>query len=81
MMFFALFVLIVLAMTAVGFWIFLAITPGRIAVRRDHPKADAVRICGYFGALTFGILMPLAFIWAYAGGNAPSVAGMEEAVR
>ncbi|WP_434051241.1 MAG: DUF3302 domain-containing protein [Roseibium sp.] len=68
MMYFALFVLIVLCASAVAIWVFLAITPGRIADQRGHPRADAVRVCGYWGALTLGILMPLAFIWAYADG-------------
>ncbi len=76
MMFFALFVLIVLALTAVGVWLFLAVAPGRIADGRGHPKADAVRVCGYWGALTLGILMPLAFIWAYADGT-PANAGKD----
>ena len=69
MMYFALFVLIVLCISAVAIWVFLAITPGRIADQRGHPRADAVRVCGDWGALTLGILMPLAFIWAYADGT------------
>ena len=68
MMYFALFVLIVLGLSAVAIWVFLAIAPGRIAEQRGHQRADAVRVCGYWGALTLGILMPLAFIWAYADG-------------
>ncbi|WP_420332931.1 DUF3302 domain-containing protein [Roseibium sp.] len=68
MMYFALFVLIVLGVSSVAIWVFLAIAPGRIADQRGHRRADAVRVCGYWGALTFGILMPLAFIWAYADG-------------
>jgi len=39
--------------------------PGKIARRRDHPQADAINVCGWWGAITMGLLMPLAFIWAY----------------
>jgi len=62
---FALIILIVIAATAVAFWVGLAILPGRIANERGHAQADSVRICGYWGAITLGILMPFAFIWAY----------------
>lgn len=62
---FALIILIILAVAAVAVWVWLAIWPGRIAEARGHRQADAVKICGYWGALTLGILMPVAFIWAY----------------
>ena len=72
---FALIVLLVLAAAAVGAWVALAVLPGRIAAQRGHPQADAIRVCGWWGALTLGLLMPLAFIWAYtrpgAGDAAP----------
>ncbi|MEL7526409.1 MAG: DUF3302 domain-containing protein [Pseudomonadota bacterium] len=63
------FVLIVLGVSAIAIWVFLAVAPGRIADQRGHRHADAVRVCGYWGALTLGLLMPLAFIWAYADGT------------
>lgn len=62
---FALIVLIVLLLLVVALWIAVAIFPGRIARQRGHPQADAINICGWMGALTMGILAPLAFIWAY----------------
>jgi len=62
---FALIILIILAVTAVAVWVALAVMPGRIAKERGHRQADAVRICGYWGAITLGLLMPIAFIWAY----------------
>lgn len=68
---FALIVLLVLLGAGVGIWIFLAIWPGRIAHARKHPRAEAVAVCGYWGAITLGLLMPLAFIWAYADGAKP----------
>lgn len=71
LMIFALIVLLVLLAAIIGVWIFLAIWPGKIANRRSHPRAEAVAMCGYWGALTLGVLMPLAFIWAYAAGEEP----------
>lgn len=71
-MIFALIVLLVLVAAMIGIWVFLAIWPGKIARRRGHPKAEAVAVCGYWGALTLGILMPLAFIWAFNAGDEPA---------
>ncbi len=62
---FALFVLIVLVFAVVGVWVLLGMMPGRIAAQRNHPQAEAINVCGWWGVLTLGILLPLAFIWAY----------------
>ena len=47
-----------------------SILPGRIARQRNHPQADAIAVCGWCGAITLGILSPLAFIWAYTNPQA-----------
>jgi fatty acid desaturase len=62
---FALIILITIAVTIVGVWIFLGMLPGQIAKKRNHPQADAINVCGWWGAITMGLLMPLAFIWAH----------------
>ena len=62
---FALIVLIALLAAAVAVWVILGMLPGRIARARNHPQADAINVCGWWGVLTMGILCPLAFIWAY----------------
>ena len=62
---FALLVLLVLIAAVVGLWVILGMLPGRIARARNHPQAEAINMCGWWGVLTMGILMPLAFIWAY----------------
>ncbi len=62
---FALIVLIVLFITVIGVWILLGMMPGRIAQDRNHPQAEAINVCGWMGAITMGILSPIAFIWAY----------------
>jgi drug/metabolite transporter (DMT)-like permease len=67
---FALIIIIVLILTALAVWVLIAIYPGKIARQRNHPQADAITVCGWWGALTLGILTPLAFIWAYTN---PSV--------
>ncbi|MDF1841535.1 MAG: DUF3302 domain-containing protein [Rubripirellula sp.] len=66
---FALIILLVLLATIVGVWLALAMLPGRIARHRNHPQSDAINVCGWFGALTMGLLCPLAFIWAYTNPN------------
>ena len=62
---FALFILLTLGICAVAAILLLAIMPGRIARKRKHPQADAIAVCGYWGVLTFGILLPVAYVWAY----------------
>lgn len=62
---FALIILVVLGLTILGLLYFLAIWPGRIAEERGHPQVDAIRVTGWLGILTLGILWPLAFIWAH----------------
>ena len=67
---FALVILVVLTVSAVGLWVALGMLPGKIAHARHHPQADAITVCGWWGVITMGILTPLAFIWAYTN---PSV--------
>ena len=63
--YFALFILLLLATSALAIWIFLGMLPGRIARKRGHPQADAINVCGWCGVITMGLLLPLAYIWAY----------------
>jgi hypothetical protein len=62
---FALIILLVLLIAVVAIWVILGMMPGRIARQRNHPQADAINVCGWWGVLTLGILLPLAYIWAY----------------
>ena len=77
---FALVILLVLVAAGLSCWVVLGMLPGRIARTRRHPQAEAIAVCGWWGVLTLGLLLPLAFIWAYstpaappqgAGGNTP----------
>lgn len=67
---FALVILLVLVATGLAAWALLGMYPGKIARERNHPQADAIAVCGWWGAITLGLLTPLAFIWAYTN---PSV--------
>ena len=67
---FALLVLCVLLLCFVVIWVVLGMMPGRIARARKHPQADAINVCGWWGALTMGLLMPVAYIWAYTTARA-----------
>lgn len=62
---FALIVLVVLAAAGVAVWAILGMMPGRIARERHHPQADAITVCGWWGVITMGLLLPVAWIWAY----------------
>lgn len=64
--YFALAVLIIIFAAVVAAWVLLGIMPGRIARERNHPQADAINVCGWMGVLTMGLLLPLAYIWAYS---------------
>ena len=70
---FALFVLLILFAAAIAAWVILGMLPGRIARSRNHPQSDAINICGWVGALTMGILSPIAYVWAYTKPQANSV--------
>lgn len=67
----ALVVMILLLVVAVVAAVLLGGLPGRIAQRREHPQADAIRVCGWMGLLTLGILWPVAMIWAHLHHSEP----------
>ena len=62
--FFALLVLCVLVAAAIVIAIVLAALPGKIAKTRNHPQAEAIKMCGWMGLITF-VMWPIAFVWAY----------------
>ncbi|QDT36871.1 DUF3302 domain-containing protein [Stratiformator vulcanicus] len=66
---FALLILAVLGASLVGLWALLGILPGMIARKRRHPQADAISVCGWWGAATLGVLSPLAYVWAYTNSD------------
>lgn len=66
---FALLILTVLGVSLVGLWVLLGMLPGMIARKRKHPQADAISVCGWWGAVTLGVLSPIAYVWAYSNPN------------
>jgi len=60
----------------------LGLLPGRVARRRGHPQADAIRITGWLSVFTFGLTLPVALIWAFTKPNTqPSLMGVQEDVN
>lgn len=62
---FALIVLLVMLGAVIAIWVMLGMMPGKIAHSRNHPQAEAINVCGWWGVITLGILLPVAWIWAY----------------
>ena len=58
-------VLIVLSGAGLAGAVLFASLPGKIAADRGHPQADAIRVTGWLGLLTMGLLFPIALVWAY----------------
>lgn len=55
----------VLLIIALLFYIWIAGLPGRIALARKHPEAEAVKLMGWAGLLPTVYPWMQAFIWAY----------------
>jgi hypothetical protein len=70
---FGLFILLTLLGTLLAAIVWLAMWPGKIAVERGHPQADAIRIAGWLGILT-GVIWIGAMIWAFTRVDAGSQA-------
>jgi hypothetical protein len=58
-------VLIILTGAGLAGAVLLGSFPGKIAAARGHPQEDAIRVAGWLGILTLGLLYPIALIWAY----------------
>jgi uncharacterized protein with PQ loop repeat len=63
--FFAWVVLIVVIACVVAVIIYLAMLPGMIATRRNHPWAQAVTVAGWVTLFLGFVLWPVVLIWAY----------------
>ncbi|RXJ76247.1 DUF3302 domain-containing protein [Arcobacter sp. F2176] len=62
---FAWIVLVVLAASTVFVVVFMAMWPGMVARRRNHPWAEAVAIGGWVTLFLGFVLWPVVLIWAY----------------
>jgi hypothetical protein len=57
--------LMVCVFALIMLWLFLAGLPGRIAIARKHPEAEAVKYLGYAGLLPTVYPWMQALIWAF----------------
>ena len=62
---FAWIVLVVLAASTVFVIVFMAMWPGMVARRRNHPWAEAVSVGGWITLFLGFVLWPIVLIWAY----------------
>ena len=58
-------VLMLCVVAVIVTWLFLAGLPGRIALARKHPEAEAVKYLGYAGLLPTVYPWMQALIWAF----------------
>jgi hypothetical protein len=58
-----------LALSGVAFFVWLAGLPGRIALARKHPDAEAVKLLGWAGLLPTIYPWVQAFVWAFKPTN------------
>ena len=61
--------MILMVAAVLATWVFLAGLPGRIALSRKHPEAEAVKLLGYAGLLPTIYPWVQAFIWAFKPTN------------
>ena len=57
--------LFLVVIAGVAFWVWLAGLPGRIAIARKHPDAEAVKLLGWAGLLPTIYPWAQALIWAF----------------
>jgi NADH:ubiquinone oxidoreductase subunit 6 (subunit J) len=62
---FAWLVLFVMVGSTIAVIVFLAMLPGMIAKKRNHPWAQAVTVGGWVTLLLGFALWPIVLIWAY----------------
>jgi len=62
---FAWIVLIVLVVSTLFVIVFMAMWPGMVARRRNHPWAEAVTVGGWVTLFLGFVLWPIVLIWAY----------------
>ena len=66
LMFTILVVFSLLVVLVVWFLAEMAMLPGKIARKRNHPQAEAISVAGWLGLLmTMGFLWAFAVVWAY----------------
>ena len=62
----ALFVIIFVPMVLIGLFWMVHILPEKVAYKRGHPQADAIKTLCLLSLVFGGLLCPLAWLWAYS---------------
>ena len=78
---FAIIVLLILLFAVVAIWIVLAMLPGKIAAKRNHPQAEAINIGGWLGAILGGVFWPVFLVWAFTKPIRITSAGEAEEIQ
>jgi hypothetical protein len=63
--YFAIFILIVLIVTAVAVFVAMGMAPGYIAKQRNHPWPAAVEVAGWVTLICGFVFWPLSLVWAF----------------
>ena len=59
--------LILVAICFIVLWLFVVLgsLPGKTAVKRNHPQAEAINVLGWLGMLFGGVGWIVAMVWAH----------------
>ncbi|MDW5290379.1 DUF3302 domain-containing protein [Formosa sp. PL04] len=58
--------IIVAPIAGIGVFLFVHVLPEKIAEKRNHPQAEAIKILCILSLFFGGLLWPLAWLWAYS---------------
>ena len=58
--------IIVAPIVGIGVFLFVHVLPEKIAEKRNHPQAEAIKILCILSLFFGGLLWPLAWLWAYS---------------
>ncbi len=67
----------VLLATLIALIVVFGTLPAKIARKRNHSQAEAINVASWIGILTFGVLWPVALVWAYYRPASVSVDGAD----
>lgn len=58
--------LIVAPVVGIGVFLFVHVLPEKVAEKKNHPQAEAIKILCILSLFFGGLLWPLAWLWAYS---------------
>ena len=58
--------LIIAPIALIGGFLFVHVLPEKIAEKRNHPQAQAIKVLCFLSLIFGGLLWPLAWLWAYS---------------